>query len=243
MRSLPRGVRATIRTRRSSALSTRLTKPFATSRSTAILIEPGVRSTIGPILLTARALCAAGVPARRSPRGQVRYLHISGCVPCQGAHRLHHDQPDVICPALYRSISEEVSVAFSRIVMAVDMVAEAISRSVCGGSGSDFACVMKTTSSDTTRHEQRRAVRVILSLCSQCGASHQEHGKNTAGENIKGKTEAGPPQRDTGILNEQVMKEVENTVSSEGSRNQPKVLFKAHDSKRKKNGCCNRLQC
>src|ERR1700733_8241616 len=50
MRSLPRGVRATIRTRRSSALSTLLTKPFSTRRSTAMPIEPGVRSTIGPIL-------------------------------------------------------------------------------------------------------------------------------------------------------------------------------------------------
>src|SRR5258706_16211758 len=54
MRSLPRGVRATIRTRRSSALSTRLTRPFATRRSTRILIEPGVRSTIGPIVLTSK---------------------------------------------------------------------------------------------------------------------------------------------------------------------------------------------
>jgi predicted metal-binding membrane protein len=59
MRSLPRGVRATIRTRRSSALSTRLTKPFAKRRSTAILIEPGVRSTIGPIVLTGKGpLCS-----------------------------------------------------------------------------------------------------------------------------------------------------------------------------------------
>jgi putative DNA primase/helicase len=54
MRSLPRGVRATIRTRRSSTLSTRLTRPFATRRSTAVLIEPGVRSTIGPIVLTGK---------------------------------------------------------------------------------------------------------------------------------------------------------------------------------------------
>jgi len=39
MTSLPRGVRATVRTRRSSALAARLTRPFATKRSTAILIE------------------------------------------------------------------------------------------------------------------------------------------------------------------------------------------------------------
>lgn len=58
MRSLPCEVRATIRMRRSSAVSTRLTRPFATSRSTAILIEPGVRSTIGPIVLTGKGpLC------------------------------------------------------------------------------------------------------------------------------------------------------------------------------------------
>ncbi len=54
IRSLPRGVRATIRTRRSSVLSTRLTNPFATRRSTAMLIEPGVRSTIGPSVLTGK---------------------------------------------------------------------------------------------------------------------------------------------------------------------------------------------
>src|SRR5262249_38497992 len=44
----------TIRTRRSSVLSTRLTKPFSTRRSTAILNEPGVRSTIGPIVFPSR---------------------------------------------------------------------------------------------------------------------------------------------------------------------------------------------
>src|ERR1700676_1747671 len=54
MRSFPRGVRAMIRPRRSSALSTRVTKPFAKRRSTAILIEPGVKSTIGPIVLTGK---------------------------------------------------------------------------------------------------------------------------------------------------------------------------------------------
>src|SRR5207302_9831423 len=54
MRALPRGVRATIRTRRSWVLSTRLTRPFATRRPTAALIEPGVRSTIGPIISTCK---------------------------------------------------------------------------------------------------------------------------------------------------------------------------------------------
>jgi hypothetical protein len=71
MRSLPRGVRATVRTRRSSGLSNRLTRPFATRRSTAILIEPGVRSTIGPIVLTgAGPLCkrTSNTPKSDRPR-------------------------------------------------------------------------------------------------------------------------------------------------------------------------------
>ena len=69
MRFLPRGVRATIRTRRSSALSTRLTRPFAARRSTAILIEPGVRSTIGPIVLTGNGpLCSRTSSTAKSER-------------------------------------------------------------------------------------------------------------------------------------------------------------------------------
>ena len=70
MSSFPRGVRVTIRTRRSSVLSTRLTRPFATRRSTAILIEPGVRSTIGPIVFTGKGpLCsrASSTPKSDSP--------------------------------------------------------------------------------------------------------------------------------------------------------------------------------
>jgi hypothetical protein len=42
MTDLPRGVKATMRTLRSWEDSARLTKPFATSRSTATLIDPGV---------------------------------------------------------------------------------------------------------------------------------------------------------------------------------------------------------
>jgi hypothetical protein len=69
MRSLPCGVRATIRTRRSSALSARLTKPFATRRSTATLIEPGVRSTMGPIVLTGKGpLCSSSSSTPKSER-------------------------------------------------------------------------------------------------------------------------------------------------------------------------------
>jgi hypothetical protein len=44
-------VRATLRTRRSSALSTRLTEPVSKRPSTAILIEPVARSTIEPIVI------------------------------------------------------------------------------------------------------------------------------------------------------------------------------------------------
>src|SRR5713101_5842305 len=49
---LPFGVSDTTRTRRSSGFSTRLTKPLSTRRSTAVLIEPGVRYTFGPIVFT-----------------------------------------------------------------------------------------------------------------------------------------------------------------------------------------------
>ncbi len=52
--SLPFEVSDTIRTRRSSGLSTRLTRPLPTRRSTAVLIEPGVRCTFGPIVFTGK---------------------------------------------------------------------------------------------------------------------------------------------------------------------------------------------
>ena len=52
MTDFPRGVKATMRTLRSCEDSARLTKPLATSRSTATLIDPGVRLTFGPITLT-----------------------------------------------------------------------------------------------------------------------------------------------------------------------------------------------
>src|ERR1700737_309041 len=54
IKSLPFGVSDTIRTRRSSGLSTRLTRPLSTRRSTAVLIEPGVRYTFGPIVFTGK---------------------------------------------------------------------------------------------------------------------------------------------------------------------------------------------
>src|SRR5712671_487924 len=52
--SLPFGVSDTTRTRRSSGLSTRLTRPLSNSRSTATLIDPGVRFTFGPIVFTGK---------------------------------------------------------------------------------------------------------------------------------------------------------------------------------------------
>src|SRR2546427_451195 len=52
--SLPFDVSDTTRTRRSSGLSTRLTKPLAKRRSTATLIDPGVRNTFGPIVFTGK---------------------------------------------------------------------------------------------------------------------------------------------------------------------------------------------
>src|SRR6266481_4461037 len=51
---LPFGVSDTMRTRRSSGLSTRLTKPLARRRSMATLIEPGVRYTFGPMVFTGK---------------------------------------------------------------------------------------------------------------------------------------------------------------------------------------------
>src|SRR5216683_7963939 len=59
---LPFGVSDTTRTRRSSGLSTRLTRPLSTRRSTAVLIEPGVRNTFGPMVFTGK-----GPLLRRAP--------------------------------------------------------------------------------------------------------------------------------------------------------------------------------
>jgi hypothetical protein len=52
--SLPFAVSETTRTRRSSGLSIRLTRPLSTRRSTAVLIDPGVRLTFGPIVFTGK---------------------------------------------------------------------------------------------------------------------------------------------------------------------------------------------
>src|SRR5260370_31129845 len=63
--SLPFGVSDTIRTRRSSGLSTRLTTPLSTRRSTAVLIDPGVRYTFGPIVFTGKGPLLRGASSIR----------------------------------------------------------------------------------------------------------------------------------------------------------------------------------
>jgi len=87
------------------------------------------------------------------------------------------------------------------------------------------------------RPRQRRVAGVTLNLRSESGASHQQHGKETASENVERKAEAGPPNWDTGIPNNPVMKEVENSVSGEGSHNQPKVLLEACHGQPEKSAC------
>src|SRR5262245_8375971 len=72
---------------------------------------------------------------------------------------------------------------------------------------------------------------------SESGASHQQHRKEAAGENVERKAKPGPPHRDTRILNEQVMKEVENPVSREGGHNQPKILLEAPYGQSKESAC------
>jgi hypothetical protein len=83
---------------------------------------------------------------------------------------------------------------------------------------------------------------VILNLRVQSGASYQQHGKEPTGENVERKAEAGPPHWDTGILNEQVMKEVEDCVSGEAGHNQPQALLEACHCHREESGCDQGLQ-
>src|SRR5438552_14325933 len=67
MRAFPLSVRATGRIRRSSWFSSRLTKPLLKSRSTAVLINPGVRNTLGPECALAEAIAKA-VHYTKSPK-------------------------------------------------------------------------------------------------------------------------------------------------------------------------------
>ena len=64
-------------------------------------------------------------------------------------------------------------------------------------------------------------MKLVAPLRSEPGASQQQHGQDSAGENVERKAEAGPPQRDTGILKQAVMKEVADSVSGEASYSQP----------------------
>jgi len=57
------------------------------------------------------------------------------------------------------------------------------------------------------------------------GTSRQEHGEEPASDNVERHTEAGPPHRDTWILNHQVMKEIEDSVSGERGGSQPQILL------------------
>jgi hypothetical protein len=67
------------------------------------------------------------------------------------------------------------------------------------------------------------------------GASHyQQNSKETSGKNVIRQAEAGPPHRDTWILNEPVMKKVENSVSDECSHNHPKVFSEAKHGEHEK---------
>jgi len=83
---------------------------------------------------------------------------------------------------------------------------------------------------------------LLLNLRSESGASHEQHGKENASEDVERKTESRPSHRDSGILNEPVVKEVENSVPGESSDNQPKVLFEACHGQREKGTCYQGLQ-
>ena len=101
--SLPRGVRATIRTRRSSALSTRLTRPFATEA-----VDSSTDRARGEIDDRAYRIDGQGPFVQQDFQyAEIReaepgLFNTSGRVLCQGAHRLHHYQPDVVRPLSHK---------------------------------------------------------------------------------------------------------------------------------------------
>src|SRR5437016_4232975 len=59
----------------------------------------------------------------------------------------------------------------------------------------------------------------------EAGAPYQQNGQQPTGDNIECQAETGPPHRDARILNEQTMKKVENTVSSQSRDNEPEILL------------------
>ena len=70
-------------------------------------------------------------------------------------------------------------------------------------------------------------LRILGDRPLKSGTPHQEHSEESAGDNVEGHTEAGPPQRDTWILNHLVMKEIEDTVSGERGGSQPQIPLEA----------------
>src|SRR4051794_27638737 len=79
-------------------------------------------------------------------------------------------------------------------------------------------------------------------LRAESGTSCQQHGQEDAGEDVKGQTETGPPQRNTWIRNHLVMKAIENSMSAEPGDHQPEVLPEAHNREHEKRGRHRTLQ-
>ena len=77
---------------------------------------------------------------------------------------------------------------------------------------------------------------------SESGTWHQQHGKDSASEDVERNAEAGPPYRDTWVLNQEVMNGTEDSVSCESSRSQPQVLPEADHRHYQKRQCCQRFQ-
>jgi hypothetical protein len=64
----------------------------------------------------------------------------------------------------------------------------------------------------------RLAIRT-LDWQRKSGASPQQHSQESTGENIEGKAETRPPRWYAQIFNDQVMKEIENSMSGERGDN------------------------
>ena len=62
-------------------------------------------------------------------------------------------------------------------------------------------------------------------------AHQQARGQQRAENCVEGQTEAGPPVRDAGVSNEEVMDEVKDAVGHEGGDYKPKTSFEAENGK------------
>ena len=60
-----------------------------------------------------------------------------------------------------------------------------------------------------------------------CGTAEQEHGDNGSGEDVEGHAERGPPYGDAGILNDEVVEEVVDSVAGESGGGDPLGRLKA----------------